>query len=213
MREIIDHIKEHAKEALNSHKGCHDWSHTQRVYNLCVHIGKKEKADTDVLEIAAILHDIARDIQTKNKGKICHAQKGAEMARGILLEYDIPEKKMDNIIHCIKTHRFRGNDTPQTKEARILFDADKLDAIGAIGIARAFHFSGEIGSRVHDKNIDVKNTKEYSQNDTAYREFLVKLHKVKDRVLTNEGRRIAQGRHAYMIQFFERLNNEVDGIL
>lgn len=213
MKNAVENIKEKAQIMLSEHKGCHGWDHTQRVYNLCVHIGKKEGVDMEVLEIAAILHDIARDLQTQCKGEICHAQKGAEMAEEILKEYDIDHEKIKNIVHCIKTHRFRGKNIPKTLEEKVLFDADKLDAIGAIGIARDFHFAGEIGSRVHDKNVDIENTKEYSQDDTAYREFLVKLSKIKDRMLTDEGKRIAQGRHDFMVQFFDRLNDEVDGKL
>lgn len=209
--DVVTQIKERTKKLLSDHKGCHGWDHTQRVYNLCVHIGKKEGVDMEVLQVAAVLHDIARDLQTQKKGKICHAQKGAEIAEKILAEYDLNEEKVKNIVHCIKTHRFRGNDVPVTLEAKVLFDADKLDAIGAIGIARDFHFAGEIGSRVHDKNVDIENTEEYSQEDTAYREFLVKLCKIKDKMLTDEGKRIANGRHDFMVQFFDRLNDEVDG--
>lgn len=209
--DIIKQIRAQAKDLLANHKGCHDWDHTERVYNLCVHIGCREGVDMEVLQIAAALHDIARDIQTQCKGKICHAEKGAEMAHDILAEYDIDEEKVENIVHCIKTHRFRGGNIPQTPEAKVLFDADKLDAAGAIGIARAFHFSGEVGGRVHDEDVNLEKGAEYSREDTAYREFLVKLSKIKDRMLTDEGRRIAENRHDFMVQFFDRINDEVDG--
>lgn len=210
---VVEKIKERAKKLLAQHKGCHDWDHTERVYNMCVHIGEKEGADMEVLEIAAALHDIARDKQTACKGKICHAEEGVKMAREILAEYNLESEKIENILHCIKTHRFRGENIPETLEAKILFDADKLDAIGAIGIARDFHFAGEIGSRVHDNNVDIENTEEYSEDDTAYREFLVKLSKIKDRILTDEGKRVAEARHEYMEEFFDRLNKEVDGVI
>jgi uncharacterized protein len=210
---VVEDIKRMAKEMMSEHVGCHGWDHVERVYNLCVHIGREEGADMEVLQIAAALHDIARDIQTKSKGRVCHAQEGARMAQEILSGYDLSEEKKNNIIHCIQTHRFRNEDVPETLEAKILFDADKLDAIGAIGIARDFHFAGEIGARVHDKNVDVENVEEYSRDDTAYREFLVKLSKIKDKMLTDEGRRTARGRHDFMVQFFDRLNDEVDGII
>ena len=86
-----------------------------------------------------------------------------------------------------------------------------MDSIGAIGIGRAFVFAGEIGAKVHDKNVDIENTKSYSEEDTAYREYLIKLQFIKDNLLTIEGRRIAEGRHKFMVEFFERINREVDG--
>jgi uncharacterized protein len=98
-------------------------------------------------------------------------------------------------------------------EARVLFDADKLDSIGAVGVGRAFLFAGEIGARLHDKTIDVRTSKPYSRDDTAYREYLVKLRRVRERMTTREGRRIAAERHRYMAAFFDRLNKETDGVL
>ena len=116
-------------------------------------------------------------------------------------------------MHCIECHRFRKNKPPISIEAKILFDADKLDSIGAIGIGRAFSFAGGVGARLHIKDIDITKTKEYSVDDCAYREFLVKLIKLKDRMLTKEGKRIAKERHNFMVEFFDRLNKEVDGEL
>ena len=100
-----------------------------------------------------------------------------------------------------------------TLEARVLFDADKLDSIGAVGIGRAFLFAGEVGARLHDKDVDVGKTKPYTREDTAYREYLVKLRLVKDRMTTREGRRLAAGRHKFMAAFFDRIDKETDGAL
>lgn len=207
--EVLDEVKQ---IFLNA-KGSHDWDHTERVYKLCMHIGGKEGADLEILRYAALLHDVGRNQQDNSNGKICHAQIGAVIARGILERYDFQENQINQIIHCIETHRFRGKKIPQSKEAKILFDSDKLDGIGAIGIGRAFSFSGEIGSKVHNKDVDIDKTKAYSKEDTAYREFLVNLKKVKDLMFTNEGKRIAEGRHSFMADFFDRLNKEVDGEL
>jgi uncharacterized protein len=102
---------------------------------------------------------------------------------------------------------------PRTLEARILFDADKLDSIGAVGIGRAFLFAGEIGAMLHDGAVDVAKTRPYTREDTAYREYLVKLRRVKDRMTTREGKRIAAERHRYMAAFFGRLNKETAGTL
>ncbi|MDD3301927.1 MAG: HD domain-containing protein [Candidatus Gracilibacteria bacterium] len=211
MKNKIKQIIKEAKKISKKAKGSHDWDHTMRVCNLCLKIGEKENADLEVLEIAAILHDIGRIKQDKCKGKVCHAEAGGIMSRELLEKYELEKDKFENIIHCIETHRFRGNKIPLTKEAKILFDSDKLDSIGAIGIGRAFSFSGEIGAKVHNKDLDLEKSKEYSKEDTAYREFHVKLKKIKDRMLTEEGKKVAQTRHDFMEFFFERLNKEVDG--
>jgi len=210
---LVEQITNQAKEFFSNSKGSHDWEHTMRVYNLCLHIGEKENADIETLKIAAILHDIGREQQDKCNGRICHAEKGAELARALLSKFNIDKEKVDNIIHCIQTHRFRGNNVPTSKEAKILFDADKLDSIGAIGIGRAFLFAGEIGAKLHNKDVDIDKTQAYSKEDTAYREYMVKLRKVKERILTEEGKRLAEERHNFMVEFFNRLNKEVDGNL
>jgi uncharacterized protein len=204
-------IEKKAKEFFSSSKGSHDWEHTQRVYNLCLHIGKKENADLKILKIAALLHDIGRECEDNCKGKICHAKKGASLAKELLLELKMDKTEIDKVVHCIETHRFRGSKLPVTKEAKVLFDADKLDSIGAVGIGRAFLFAGEIGATLHDKNINVEKTESYSREDTAYREYLVKLRKIKDRMQTKEGNRMAKERHEFMKEFFDRMNKEVEG--
>lgn len=210
---LFDEITKEAQAIFQRAKGSHDWDHTERVLRLSLHIGEKEGADLEVVAYAAILHDIGRAKQDLSKGKICHAEAGAVMAREILEKYSLWGEKVNQIIHCIEAHRFRKGNPPQTKEARVLYDADKLDAIGAIGIGRAFVFSGEIGARVHNSLVDVNDDHDYTKEDTAYREYLVKLSKIKDKILTNEGRRIAEDRHAFMEAFFDRLNKEAEGEL
>jgi uncharacterized protein len=211
--DLITRIKADAKRFFSNAKGSHDWEHTERVHNLCVHIGKEEKADMEVLRLAALLHDIGREDQDRLNGEVCHAERGAVLARELLRGYKVEEGKIDRIVHCIETHRFRNSKAPQSKEAKILFDADKLDAIGATGIGRAFLFAGEVGAKLHNKDIDVEKTEPYTEEDTAYREFMVKLRKISDRMLTLQGRRIAEERHKFMAEFFDRLNKEVEGTL
>jgi uncharacterized protein len=140
-------------------------------------------------------------------------QAGARQARQILERYGVTREIADAVVHCIATHRYRGNRKPVSKEAKVLFDADKLDAIGAIGIGRAFLFAGEVGAKLHNKDIDVAHTRPYSEEDTAYREYLVKLQYIKDRMLTREGRHLARERHAFMKAYFKRLNLETAGRL
>lgn len=200
-----------ARELMSMARGSHDWHHTERVYGLCMRIGEKEHANLAVLKLAALLHDIGREEEDHSNGGVCHAERGAAMAREILKEQGFPPAISEQVIHCIASHRFRGTTMPQSKEAKILFDADKLDALGAVGIGRAFLFSGEIGATLHLPNHGIEKTKAYSKEDTAYREFVVKLSKLKDRMLTAEGRCIAAERHAFMEEFFKRLDKEVSG--
>lgn len=198
-------------KCLSNAHGSHAWDHTQRVYNLCLHIGEPEGADMEVLKIAAYLHDVGRPFQDESKGAISHEEKGVEMARALLGKYLISEGQKTNIIHCIRSHRFRGDCQPETLEAKVLFDADKLDAIGAIGIGRSFLFAGEVGAKLHNPYINPEDTRPYTAEDTGYREFKLKLSKIKDRMLTAEGRRMAKERHAFMETFFERFLQEHEG--
>ena len=207
----LEDIRSFAVKCFTLSRGSHGWDHTERVCNLCMHIGSVEGADLEVLRIAAYLHDVGRSHQDETKGKVCHAQKGAEMAAPLLAQYPCSDEQGANIIHCIRTHRFRGQDRPETLEAKVLFDADKLDAIGAVGIARTFLFAGEVGAKLHNPQAALHKTRPYTEEDTGYREYKLKLCKVKDRMLTNEGRRMAAERHAFMEAFFLRLTEEYEG--
>lgn len=205
-KKIIKKVEKIFKKSRNSH----DMEHTMRVYKMCLHIAANEKCDIEVIKLAALLHDIGRIEQDESKGKICHAKEGAKKARKIMSKYEIDEKTIEKVVHCIETHRYRGEKTPESIESKILYDADKLDAIGAIGLARAFVFAGEIGAKVHNKDIEIEKTKSYTEDDTGYREFLVKLRYIKDKLITSEGKRVAKERHEFMVQFFDRLNKETD---
>ncbi len=208
---LLAYVKPVAKEMFQGTSGSHDWEHTLRVYRLCKRIGRAEGADMVVLLTAAYLHDIGRCFQDASHGKICHAEKGAQIALPIVKQLSLSEKQKENIIHCIKSHRFRCNQTPETIEAKALFDADKLDGIGAIGVARAYLFAGEIGAMLHNPDISVEKTRSYSKDDTGFREFKVKLVKIKDRMLTKEGKKIAKERHSFMENFFKRFLEEYEG--
>ena len=209
----MESIRKEAQRYFVDARGSHDWSHTERVYNLCMHIGKKENADLDILAPAAFLHDIGRGQQDRTNGKVCHAVQGALLARELLKGYDLDEKTIGRIIHCIESHRFRSSAVPCTIEAQVLYDADKLDSIGAIGIGRAFLFAGEVGAYVHNSNAEIETTQPYTREDTAYREFAVKLRGVKNTMMTGEGKKLAAERHQFMEDFFARLDREVEGEL
>lgn len=215
---IIEQIKLEAKTYFVGASGCHDWTHVERVTKLALKIGEKENANLFVLEIAALLHDIGRKEEMISKGKFCHAEKGAEMAKVILKKYNIKQRDIDNILHCIITHRFRNSHVPETIEAKVLFDADKLDSIGAIGIARDFLFAGNTGSgnlyTGNEKKLanDGKNHN-YTNEDSAILEYEIKLKKIKDKMLTMTGKKIAEERHRFMEEYFKRFWREVDGEL
>jgi uncharacterized protein len=109
MQDIISSIREFARDHFSEAKYSHDWEHTERVLRLCMHIGDKEGADLEILAIAALLHDIGRAMQDSSKGSLCHAEQGASIASGILGRYSIPADKKENILHCIRSHRFRND--------------------------------------------------------------------------------------------------------
>jgi uncharacterized protein len=199
------------KEIFLTAHGSHDWEHTRRVVSLAKTICAREGADKEVIVAGALLHDIGRCDQDKTGGTVCHAQKGAAMARAIIETLPFSAAQQENIIHCIAAHRFRRPPEPETLEARIVFDADKIDAIGAIGVARAYLFAGELGACLHNPDIDIEQAPAYSENDTGYREYRVKLRWIKDRLLTASGRKMAQERHEFMETFFQRFLAEYEG--
>lgn len=200
-----------AERLLGGGAGSHDWEHTLRVYRLCRDIGPREGADMVVVLVAALLHDIGRVHQDTSRGAVCHAEQGAKMAARLVAELPLTEAQKANVVHCVRAHRFRKEPAPDTIEAQVLFDADKLDAIGAVGVARAYQFAGELGARFHNPGNDVRHTAAYSREDTGYREYQVKLRHVRDRMLTDAGRRVAEGRHDFMVRFFERFLEEIEG--
>jgi len=208
---MLRSVKQFARRHLNAARGSHAWDHTSRVFRLCDRIGAVEGVDMAVLRTAAYLHDIGRGRQDRVKGDICHAREGARLAESFVKGLPLSGVQKSNILHCIESHRYRGETVPQTPEARVLFDADKLDAIGAIGVARAFLFAGEVGARLHNAEVEAESAKPYSADDTGYREFKVKLCKIKDQMLTAEGRKLARERHAFMHDFFNRFLEEYEG--
>ena len=211
--ELTEKLRQMADPYHDGMGGCHGPDHTERVHKTALHIGRLMEARLDVLSAAALLHDIGRRYETREQGKICHAEKGAELARDILEKLNFSQSFIDETAHCIEAHRYRGDKNPRTLEAKILYDADKLDSIGAVGIGRAFLFAGQTGARLHNDSddVDILDCKPYSKEDTAYREFKFKMSKIKDRMLTPEGKRLAEERHVFMEVFFERLERETKG--
>ena len=208
---MLTFVEQMARKYFQGARGSHNWEHTLRVCRLCERIGAAEGVDMDVLRVAAYLHDIGRIFQDDSHGAVCHAEKGAQIAETIVAQLDLTTDQKLNVLHCIRSHRYRSSHKPRTPEARVLFDADKLDAIGAVGVARAFLFAGEVGARLHSSDTNIEETQPYSIDDTGYREFKVKLCKIKDRILTREAQKLAVDRHRIMEAFFSRFLEEYEG--
>jgi len=190
----------------------HDFDHVLRVLRLAERIARVEGADLPVVRAAALLHDVSRE-EAQAAGAD-HAVVAASQARQILT--GAPTARLEAVIHAIAAHRFRTEPEPSTLEARVLFDADKLDAIGAIGVARAFAYGGAHGQRLWAPITSVDLDRWELQGDdpdahTPVHEFVVKLSRIKDRLFTPTGRQIAMARHEVMVNFFERLSREVRG--
>jgi uncharacterized protein len=195
--------KQTAQYYKHSH---HDKHHIERVYNLALRIAQQEKADTDTVKAAVLLHDIARAME--DEGTITdHANEGAKMAKKILTEINFPANKIDNVVHCIETHRFRKRLTPKTLEAQILQDADRLDIIGAIGIARTFTRGGWSNTPIHDSKNKPKAQYD-GKSETSTNHIQEKLLKIKDTINTKTAKKIADERHTYVEQFLKRLLRE-----
>jgi len=192
----------------------HSFEHVLRVLALAERIAQAEGADVDVVRTAALLHDIGRGEEARTG--VCHAEAGARQARDILK--DGPADFVEAVAEAIACHRFRRPDRrPQTPEARVLYDADKLDAIGAIGVARAYAVAGRRGQRLysplHSADTDDLSQAVVGESEahTPVQEYLFKLRHLKDRLFTETGRALAADRHAFMVAFFDRLEAEVRG--
>jgi uncharacterized protein len=194
-------------------ESAHDFDHVLRVYTLAEHIARAEGADLEIVRAAALHHDIAR-AQEDSTGQGDHAQMAAERAHQILLERGVTREQCDAIAHAIAAHRFRGTTSPQTLEARVLFDADKLDSIGAIGVARAYAIAGTLNQKMWGEATQdaIATRDQHNSSHTPVAEFAVKLSKVRERVHTPTARALAEERHAFMSEFFARLGLEVRGL-
>ena len=192
----------------------HDFFHIERVYHLAQRIGREEGANLEILGMAALFHDLARDEETASGGEICHATASAIRTREILEKNGEESLMVDAVCRCIATHRFRDNNQPQSIEDKCLFDADKLDSLGAVGVARAYLWLGERGGTVFVERevwerTDFNNNQ--PENDSMQREWHIKLRHIKDRLYTETARKIAHKRALTMEKFLKDLEEEVRG--
>lgn len=207
--ELVAAVKAEAAKFFNGKQGSHDWDHTLRVLENCRAIGNELAADMTSLELAAYLHDIGRAEESKSRGKVSHAQIGAQVAQKILKKLGADKERTNAVVYCVGCHRSKGDLVPESLEAKILFDADKLDALGAIGIVRLFLFANEVGAGIHNKETDLAKTDAYSSEDTAFREFYLSVRFLKEKMMTDPGKRLAKSRHDFMVEYFARFFEEV----
>ncbi len=187
----------------------HGFSHILRVYRLCERIGRQENADLTIVRAAALLHDVEGDVDVRED----HHLAAARFAEKTLLKEGWSAEAIKAVVHCIRAHRFRDDsEKPQTLEAQVLFDADKIDAIGAVGVARAVAYAVRAGMDVYAPPSDLylsSGKYEPGESQTVAHEYLFKLRHIKDRLFTPSGRSLAAERHELMVRFFEGWMKEI----
>lgn len=191
----------------------HDREHIYRVLYSALEIARHEQnVDYDILICACLLHDVGRGEQFENPS-LCHAQVGAEKAFRFLTEQGFDESFSVKVKHCILTHRYRNNNEPQTVEAKILFDADKLDVTGAIGIARTLFYEGRVSEPLY--NVNDQGRVQDGAEDTKpsfLQEYKYKLEHIYDHFYTEKGREMAQARRQAASDYYESLLGEVSPV-
>lgn len=192
----------------------HGFDHVVRVLHMAERIGAELGADLEILRAAALLHDAAGAAPGPGGGRQTHEQASAAFAAEVLREEGWPDERIQRVTHCIRSHRYRSAEAPATLEARILFDADKLDVVGAFGIARTIGYALQAGEPVFAEPSAEFRSEGRRQDDephSAYHEYLFKLRHVAGRLYTEPGRRIGAGRAVLMERFFDQLAQEADG--
>lgn len=206
-KNLIQEIWSEAELILQRDSSGHSQQHSERVLELCLRISEEErKGDLLVLQAAAILHDIA----IPKWGRRDHARKSTEIAKDILKRTSFPEEKGQGVLYAIKTHRFSEQKLPNTVEARILQDADRLDATGAIGIARCFAFGGRRNRPLYDPS-ETPDEYDPEREVSSLTHIQEKLLKIRDTLHTTTAKRIAEERHRFMLRFVDRLTAEIQG--
>ena len=205
---------EEARGLYGEADSVHDFDHILRVLALAERIARAEGADLTIVRAAALLHDWGRAEAQAQEAN--HAEVAATRAHRYLTAREIPPDIISAVVHAIAAHRFRTPPAPDTLEAQVLFDADKLDAIGAIGVARAFAYGGAHAQRLWAArdSVSLRHWEERGDDPEAHtpvHEFVVKLSRIRGQLYTGMGRHIAEERHRYMAAFYDRLDAEVRG--
>lgn len=211
--EVLQNTITFVKNELENAEGGHDWFHIERVYKNALLISEREEVDKAVVALGALLHDIA-DSKFHNGDETV----GPKMGRQFLKTQNISEDKIEHIVKIIENISFKGGNKSQnftSKELQVVQDADRLDALGAIGIARTFNYGGFKNRKLYDPeikpNLEMSPT-EYKVSDApTINHFYEKLLLLKDRMNTETGRRIAEERHQFMETFLDQFYAEWNG--
>lgn len=192
----------------------HDFSHIQRVYHMAERLALAEGADLEIVHAAALLHD-ARGTMPGSGERAEHHIASAAFAGEVLAAEGWPQDRIEAVQHCIRAHRYRDKrERPETIEAKVLFDADKLDVLGAVGVMRTLGYAVLAGEPVYQQPSQTfleTGQKEPGEPHSAYHEYLFKLCKIKDMLFTNAAQEIAEERDAYLAEFFTRFVQESRG--
>ncbi|MFB5267886.1 HD domain-containing protein [Paenibacillus enshidis] len=209
--DIINRAEQFVKEQLQHDSSGHDWWHAYRVKQAAATIAEREGADLQTCILAALLHDVADPKLNPSK------EEGLRKVENWLEVEGVPAEAKDHILEIIATMSYSGGNRPpmQTLEGRVVQDADRLDAIGAIGIGRAFAYGGSRGRLMYDPGVSVRefqSEEEYrSHQGTTIHHFDEKLLKLKDLMNTESGRELAEERHQFMLEFLDRFHKEWEG--
>ncbi len=210
---LIDHTILFVKQQLQDAEGGHDWFHIERVYKNAVLIAQEETCDLTVVKVSALLHDIADAKFHDGDEEI-----GPKTARTFLESENVPEEIIEHVIQIIRNISFKGGNFERTfssKELEIVQDADRLDALGAIGVARAFNYGGFKNRALYNPTISPKlnmTKEEYKKSDSpTLNHFYEKLLLLKDKMNTERGKKLAQERHRFMETFLSQFYAEWEG--
>ncbi|MFC4436217.1 MULTISPECIES: HD domain-containing protein [Natrialbaceae] len=208
---MLEAVRGRARPYFEDAPPAHDWHHVQRVAALAETLTDcySKSVDERVVQLAVALHDVGRE--REDRGEIeDHAIWGAREAGRILRDVGADEETIDRVRHCIRAHRYSNDVEPETLEAEIVCDADNLDALGAIGIARVFAYGGELGQPIHDPATSVADD-ETPAGKTQYNHVHKKILDLPARMYTDAGGELAADRAAFVREYLERFDAEVAG--
>ena len=207
---------EQAQEWYRGVDAVHDFSHIQRVYHMAERLALAEGADLEIVHAAALLHD-SRGTMPGSGERAEHHLASAVFAAEVLAAEGWPQARIEAVQHCIRAHRFRDErEQPQTIEAKVLFDADKLDVLGAVGVMRTIGYAVLAGEPIYEQPSQTflaTGEAEPGEPHSAYHEYLFKLRKIRNVLFTDTARAVAGERDAYLAGFFDRLAAESRGEL